>query len=900
MKAMLNLTTSLDNCLASILLYQTNTMAELRRELVEKQSKTWYDPKEPKTIRELGSVLSDFGYKAARNAYASYLHQRSTLGVRRSNPIVEVAATGMIFSVSFDPPSCTCGLFTECRILCAHMCYAALDVRKLGVVPASMIHSRWNFAAAFSIVNELRDAIKMNGDIRSTLLSNKLESPLGDTVEPDYGTRLNPTGTIERVVYVKLKKNERSNEGSLVRSDVEKYNIAMATLKPVVDALVASSTREFYSRMRLLETTVQGVLKALPSVDESAPIVVGVGDVAVNVSGVVQPKRPNHKRTAIDSSPASSQDVLCSGPSNQKTSPHLQSSVALPSTLVNSVADRATLQPSVAPLPTLVTSFFNQAFDECSNDESECVGDKDDEEEPPPLAGAQRTDPGTGTTEANLTQMCDGDPVSQTPLNQEEVEALVKMGALRMLRLPEPVQTGRKNNQRLRKSSKKKLVNPRLSVVVDLDQWQVGVDIKQIVQWLQFARNQSMVAAVFDKVPVVLRAIADMSRRVLAKKDDGSAITSLSVVFSTAVVKNCINEMALMRKRLHKPSTSVKPQRLAVRVHHQLPYYQDSLLMAMQDYYKYLQIHRARSETYTWLQQDWISWKSTFANFEVPDREDFQLAVDISSVLDVTSLTTLVQFPGSTAGSCAIGDLLDSLPNDKWLTDTPITVMLQWMCKQQRQSVFISSLIDEDSRWRIPVEPVDGHVYVVDSDIDTGDDANSMGGEVRIKEWELAVSACHVGGKHWTLAIIDLYKREYIIYDPLNDDIWIDMTRERCIDVLLPAVEKWRRQVSAIEKYPYTRIDWSMNVLRGPIQGDYNSCGVAVLAVASSYMLVGMDDPLLNFTSRLPTAETNLLRLRILWQCLCAPGAHLIISPPSNAASFARTEAELQRQLASV
>jgi hypothetical protein len=186
------------------------------------------------------------------------------------------------------------------------------------------------------------------------------------------------------------------------------------------------------------------------------------------------------------------------------------------------------------------------------------------------------------------------------------------------------------------------------------------------------------------------------------------------------------------------------------------------------------------------------------------------------------------------------------------------------MCKQQRQSVFISSLIDEDSRWKLPLEPVDGHVYVVDSDTDTGDDSHSTSGDIRIKEWEYAVSACHVGGKHWTLAIIDLYKREYIIYDPLNDDIWIDMTRERCIDVLIPAVEKWRRQVAAVEKYPYTRFDWSMNVLNGLIQGDTNSCGVAVLAVASSYLFVGMDDPLINFSERLPVAETNLFRLRVL------------------------------------
>jgi hypothetical protein len=285
----------------------------------------------------------------------------------------------------------------------------------------------------------------------------------------------------------------------------------------------------------------------------------------------------------------------------------LANSVAGRATLFNSVAGRATLWSSVARPSTLARSVEGHALDGNSNDGegSACDDNGDDEEKPPPPPnGSQLANSGLDSIEAMPTQSCGGDPVSQTPLDRNELDPLVKIGALRVLRLPETVRTGKKNNQRLRKSSKKKLVNPRLSVVVDLDQWQEGMDIKRIVEWLQSARNQSLVSAVFDKTPVVLRAIADMSRRVLAKEDDGSAVTSLGVVFSTAVVNNCLHEIVQMRKRLHKPSTSVPPQRIAVRVHHQLPYYQDSLLFAMQDFYKLQKAHCARVDTYTWLQHD--------------------------------------------------------------------------------------------------------------------------------------------------------------------------------------------------------------------------------------------------------------------------------------------------------
>jgi len=293
MKSMLNLTTSLDNCLAAILLYQNNTMTELRRELIDKQSKTWYDPKEPDTTRELGSALSEFGYKAARRAYASYLHQRSTFGARSTNPTVEVAVAGTTYTVSFDPPSCTCSRFTECRILCAHMCYAALDVRKLGVVPASMIPGRWNFSNAFDIIHELRGTIQLNKDIRSALLNSTLEAEISKSGEPDYGTRINPTGSIERVTYVKLKKNERSSERTMVRSDVEKYNMSMAMMKPLVDALVGSSTREFYPRLRLLETALKGVLEVLPRVTGSEPVADGID--GADVRSPVDPNNSSHR-----------------------------------------------------------------------------------------------------------------------------------------------------------------------------------------------------------------------------------------------------------------------------------------------------------------------------------------------------------------------------------------------------------------------------------------------------------------------------------------------------------------------------------------------------------------------------------------------------------------------------
>lgn len=523
MKTMLNLNVSIDQCLASILQYQNNTLAALRRDLVEKQAKPGFDLDEPEQLAEVGGVLSKFGYKHVRGVFMSYLKQRKGFGAGCHKPTsVEVATNGKTYLVTLTPASCSCSSYQESHLLCVHLCFAALDVKKWSEIPAALLAPRWDFSSAGGMIRCLRETVATNNKLRRYLkgenLLRGLRNPMTE-VPGSYSSR----NRKPRAVYTKLKKNARSSEGTLVRSDVQKYNIVMATLKPVIDKLVQSSTLEFYPRMRLLETAADGLLQVLPSITGTCEAFTKDKSAEEGTDPYVTRLLKQTQNVARDLMSSSVESVVTL-PEAPELKVAVPSSVALPAPLSSSVAPTTTLPSSVAHGTTQLKPSFAEggpepSFQCCDRDNKMCKTDQQRQ------ATANSSDRSSNESDTPITAYKD---VSQTPINPLEVKKLEQTGFLMVLRLPPPIHAGKKNNQR---KSTKKLALPRTEVVLAIEDWNKGVSINDIAHWLQFSRNQDMVAVIFQQTPVVLSSMADISRKVIVADDDGSSENCLGVVF---------------------------------------------------------------------------------------------------------------------------------------------------------------------------------------------------------------------------------------------------------------------------------------------------------------------------------------------------------------------------------
>lgn len=314
----------------------------------------------------------------------------------------------------------------------------------------------------------------------------------------------------------------------------------------------------------------------------------------------------------------------------------------------------------------------------------------------------------------------------------------------------------------------------------------------------------------------------------------------------------------------------------------------------MEDYHNFHADFKAREEVIAWLKRDWGSWRPLYNVLPVTDRSDPQLATDIVSMLGVSSLSMLIDLTSNASGTCGISELLTVSANN-WLSQTPIASVLQDFCKQHAGAACISSFVTTNHKWELPLEPARGQVVVVEGDNEYFSDESQT---IEYKEWRKVFSVCHVGGNHWTLVIIDISMNDIVIYDPLNEETWVDMTRERCETILIPIVEDWRHRYADAMNYEYVKWKfWNWRILNGPTQSDGNSCGIFVLAVAWCYLFEGIQHPFIQHQGNVPVEESAIYRLRILWRCLCAPGTRPIVPPPPNTAAYARIEEQIKAQL---
>lgn len=264
MKRLLNLTTTLDKCLAGIFLYQNTIMRNLRRELIENSYSLHYDPMFPSEIQDIGDAASIFVFKTVYDEFVRFKQLKAHMGVIEQDEThaVVLNRSGTRFRCRLDASHCNCQYFATFRLPCAHVMFIVLEELGIERLPASMVAERWLDKRSESLIPVLKASITLNETLREMCwIRGGVGSSAPHSDVP--GCKLSISPARPRIKYTKLKKSEPSSSQVVVRSDVEKFNIAMAIFQPLLDELVTSSSLDFYRKIDLVSVACSDLRSAL-------------------------------------------------------------------------------------------------------------------------------------------------------------------------------------------------------------------------------------------------------------------------------------------------------------------------------------------------------------------------------------------------------------------------------------------------------------------------------------------------------------------------------------------------------------------------------------------------------------------------------------------------------------
>jgi hypothetical protein len=180
-----------------------------------------------------------------------------------------------------------------------------------------------------------------------------------------------------------------------------------------------------------------------------------------------------------------------------------------------------------------------------------------------------------------------------------------------------------------------------------------------------------------------------------------------------------------------------------------------------------------------------------------------------------------------------------------------------------------------------------------------GEEAQSLGVKRRLRAWELVVCACHVGGNHWNLAIINVTTSEVFVFYLKQSEQWADDTLHRCEQSIVQIVVHSRQRFAAASSLPYEKVEECRKTAeRGRVQADSSLCGMFTLAMAWSFMFHQFEHPFAQFHVKLGRNEADNFRLRLLWHSLCAPEIQRVIRPPPSQSAFVEIGEELKAEKA--
>ncbi|GMF39805.1 unnamed protein product [Phytophthora fragariaefolia] len=141
---------------------------------------------------------------------------------------------------------------------CEHTLYVALVAEDMKSLPDNILHPRWNYNGPASIVTSLKTSAEDTQRLRKFIGPAALVTEVSDP-PTRYIARNHDN---KRVEFKKPKRGESSAGKILVKSDVEKDNIILAALAPIISNMKQSSSEVFFKKLATVDVAYKGLVGA--------------------------------------------------------------------------------------------------------------------------------------------------------------------------------------------------------------------------------------------------------------------------------------------------------------------------------------------------------------------------------------------------------------------------------------------------------------------------------------------------------------------------------------------------------------------------------------------------------------------------------------------------------------
>ncbi|KAE8984413.1 hypothetical protein PF011_g20789 [Phytophthora fragariae] len=676
----------------------------------------------------------------------------------------------------------------------------------------------------------------------------------------------------KRVGFIKLKRGGSTKDKLLVKSDVEKHNIALDTLAPLITDMVQSSSEAFFKKLATVELAVKELITSFDGMKNHHN---SEHTGSLNNSDTANNEQPSQKKDAFQNDKwlNESDDELA----------ELLTELAASTTRFggrNSLSgqkrclghDRE-MELTADTKATKKRERSTDSYDEDAmttlNIQSKCVNGADqhafaDNGADQHAFSGNSADPSALTFNGtNQSALADGKPPTENIMKKKARKETQPQFSI--FSLPKRIQSS-KNNSRKRGGTKQ-LKHPALAVEISIEEYSKGVPIGDVVAWLERSNNHDKIEKVLKLYPVVRNRPRDAMASVIvdASKARG-AIMSIGVVFGYSIVQNAL---ATLRSDISISSMVYPRPRFALQLLPDKTPYHESLLWTMQEFYRLKLEYREYSKAVKWLSRNWVDDMFETDCLDVPGMMENELARAILSRLNFSSLSSYIVFTTAMEKqmSVTLMEIVGTVPGKEWLKDSPISLLLQLACVRHGHAAYVESIVGKPEQWTMPKD--------------------------QVRDIDFVIAPCNTSGIHWTLVILDLSESNAMVYDPLDNGEFREKTRERIKHVFFPTVDNWRRRKFG-ENTCFPR--WKMSVLPGPKQPDGVSCGVFI--ASTGWAFLHGETEWLALRGKAPRQASTTLRMRMLYHLLCSPEVKVVIPESELSQDVATIEKLLDELIA--
>jgi hypothetical protein len=907
----------IDMCVEAVFLHAT---AVLRREhvhFVEHMTSVHVHLGANPFIQPLLSDLSPYAGSLVVDQFKKMMRRLSgyhTVTNTGSVYTVRTIAT-QVTSVVVDVTNwtCSCHFYLGHRLPCRHMLYVVQAQMKLERCDPGMISTRWSMNAATPMLDCLQSAIDEMSSLRLSSLGSTEPNVHDETTRVKGKARGNGS-----VAYVKLQRREVSD--TVVLNDLEKRNIVMAQLAPLVEFMMSSGSNTFRRRSVHLDECVEQWLKDLtniPSETTSDNEFRGCDDEVVTTSVDVEERDEisGDNDTGFEEQMYDEEDYATLDPvSLRLDDPNLScrdggvSTTDVSTTfddfnldqLMDSQASSLQLDPLGDFMGVSQLSQLSQVVPHIGPTSSQSFQLSQVDIDGSQLSQTSGNDGPTAQTDVTVslsesTLLSDAGILATLPsscidITMPESVPQVMTPSPSFPKSPSPSTTSPDTRTDLylppirkhgvtKSSTQQGKSAVRVATVVQASN--CPVYLPDFVQMLNYS-PMSVAAQLAKKYPVRLNESFLLTRKVQVKREPAIANDGkIGFVVSRPLLNEMIAAVDVERAAQNSREASQGHSLYAYTSADVMPVSEYTIAHSV-EYYD----TASRLADYE-LDSQWLSFQSKWTVPKTPDLVFFlQKHADevdkapngqkctvmrrlVREALEQDSLRARVSLCGK---ELSVNEMVGRVGRRCWLNDTVVNFVLETIAADLAKDVIVvNSLACTLRNAFVPIHPIQ---------------------TVRLLVFPVLLGKCH-----WSLIMVEFRwigaksHATVMFYDPMDDVAYERQLLEVWSAWCLPNLKTWfERDRSAPE--PDVLQTAVTKVLNTPKQGDGSSCGVFCVAQAYDYIVQSspkQDSPLQLFQSfaSVKTYTVNLIRLRIMWWIMCATSSYYDGAPREKAIACA-------------